>query len=150
MQSAAKTVAEYLAELPEDRRKEIRAVRKVIKDNLPTGLREVMLYGMITYVVPLSRYPKGYLEKKDAPLPFIALASQKGYMALYLMSLYGEKKVAAWFKKEYAASGKRLDMGKSCVRFRKVENLPLDVIAKAVSAVSMEEFIDSYEKSRTR
>ena len=125
MQSKAKTVKEYLAELPADRRKAIEEVRKTILKHLPKGYVEIMQYGMIGYAVPLSLYPQGYHCKKDEPLPFISLASQKNNMTLYMFCLYLEKKDAERFQKEYKASGKKLDMGKSCIRFKKVEDLML-------------------------
>lgn len=148
MQSKATTVKEYLESLPEDRRKAISAVRKEILKNLPKGYEEVMQYGMIGYVVPLSIYPAGYLGKKDVPLPYAALASQKNYMSVYLMNIYGDKKGEEWFKKAYAKSGKKLDMGKSCVRFKKLEDLPLEVIGEAVGRTSVEEMIRGYERAR--
>lgn len=146
------TVTEYINSLPLLRRPVIRAVRRVIKANLPAGYREVMQYGMITYVVPLTLYPAGYLGKKDVPLPYLALASQKNYLALYLMNIYGDKKAEEWFKREYQASGKKLDMGKSCLRFRRLEDLPLDLIGQAVARTSPAQFIKIYEqkKGRTR
>jgi hypothetical protein len=150
VQSPAKTVAEYLASLNPERRKEVQAVRRVIKANLQPGYREVMQYGMISYVVPLSAYPQGYLNRKDEPLPFWALASQKNYVALYASNVYVDKKVEAWFKKAYAGSGKKLDMGKSCIRFKKLDDLPLEVIGKLASMTSPEEFIAMYEKARLR
>ena len=150
MQSNATTVRDYLAELPPERRKAIQEVRKVIKKNLPKGYKEVMQYGMIIYVVPLKRYPQGYLNDKKTPLPYASLASQKNHMAVYLMSIYGDKKLLSWFNKAYKASGKKQDMGKSCVRFRKLENLPLDVIGQAIAKVSVDDLIKMYETARKR
>lgn len=150
MQSKAKTVEEYLRELPEDRREAISAVRSVILKNLPKGFEEGMGYGMMGYYVPLSRYPAGYLGKKDTPLPYAGLASQKNYMSLYLMSVYGNKEAEEKFKRDYDASGKKLDMGKSCVRFKRLADIPLDVIGHAVARTSVEEFIALYEKSRKK
>ena len=148
MQSSAKTVTVYLKELPLERRAVIEMVRAVILKNLPKGYEEVMQYGMISYVVPLKTYPKGYLDKKDVPLPYAALAAQKNFYAVYLMNLYSEKEGGDWFAKEYKASGKKLDMGKSCVRFKKLEDLPLAVIAKAVKLTSVKKFIAQYESGR--
>lgn len=148
MQSSAQTVTDYLAELSEDRRKSIQTVRKVIKKHLPKGYKEVMQYGHIGYVVPLKKYPKGYLNKADTPLPYISLANQKNYMAIYFMGVYGDTKLHNWFVSAYKKTGKRLDMGKSCVRFKTVEDLPLELIGKAVAAISMEKMIDLYEEGR--
>ena len=140
MKSKASTVEEYLAGLPEDRRAAIQAVRKVILKNLPKGYEEVLQYGVLGYVVPLKVFPSGYLNRKNEPLPYICLASQKNYMSIYMMSVYGDAE--AKFRKEYQATGKRLDMGKCCVRFRKLEDLPLDVIGKAVARYPMKKWIE--------
>lgn len=150
MQSKAPTVTEYLRELPEERRRSIQAVRRTIQENLPQGYTEVMQYGIITYVVPLTLYPEGYLNKKDTPLPYVSLASQKNHMALYLMHIYGDRKSEVWFQKEYERSGKKLDMGKSCVRFKKIDDLPLDVIGKAVARMPVNAFVKMYEQSRQK
>lgn len=150
MQSKAKTVREYLNSLPEGRRTALEAVRNVILKNLPEGYEETMQYGMTGYVVPLSLYPVGYLGKKDVPLPYAGLASQKNHMAVYLTNIYADrdKDTERWFKEAYKASGKKMDIGKSCVRFRKLEDLPLDVIGKAVARTSVKAFIKMYENSR--
>ena len=150
MHSRASTPKEYLDELPEERRKAISKVRSVIRKHLPKGYKETMQYGMISYVVPLSRYPDGYLKRKDEPLPYISLASQKNHMAVYFGNLYSEKELLRWFENAYEKAGKKLDMGKSCVRFKKLENLPLDVIGKAVAATSVDDFISMYEDSRSK
>ncbi len=141
MQSQAKTVAEYLQELPEDRRTAISAVRAVIRKNLPKGLVEVMSYGMIGYVVPHKLYPQGYHCSPEQPLPYANLGSQKNHMALYLMTVYGNPKVEAWLRERFAAAGKKLDMGKSCIRFKKIEDLPLEVIGEAFARVSVADYI---------
>jgi hypothetical protein len=140
MKSKASTLEEYLDQLPEDRRTAIQAVRKVILKNLPKGYEEVLQYGMLGYVVPLKVFPAGYLNRKTEPLPYICLASQKNYMSIYMMSVYGDAE--AHFRKEYLATGKRLDMGKCCVRFRKLEDLPLEVIAKAVARYPVKKWIE--------
>ena len=150
MQSDATSVEAYLDELPEDRRAAISAVRSTVLAHLPDGYEEVMQYGMIGYVVPLSRYPDGYLGKKDVPLPYISLASQKNYMSIYLMTIYGNAEHETWFKAAYSASGKKLDMGKSCVRFKKLDDLPLDVIARAVALTPVDEVVAAYEASRKK
>ena len=139
MKSKATSVEDYLEQLPADRREAMAAVRKVILKHLPKGYEEVMQYGMLGYVVPLSSFPAGYLNRKNEPIPYVCLASQKNYMALYLMSVYGDAE--GEFRKEYLATGKKLDMGKSCVRFKKLEDLPLDVIGKAVAKWPMQKFI---------
>jgi hypothetical protein len=117
--------------------------------HLPTGYEEVMQYGMIGYVVPLSRYPDGYLSRKNEPLLYAALASQKNHMAIYLMNIYCNEKAGIRFKKAYESSGKKLDMGKSCIRFRRLDDLPLDVIGDAIALTPVAEFIRSYEQRRS-
>ncbi len=145
MQSKAKTVKEYLAELPEDRRAAIQAVRKVILKNLDKGYEEGMQYGMIGYYIPHKLYPPGYSCDPKQPLPFACLASQKNHMAVYLMCIYGGTENESWFRKEWAKTGKKLDMGKSCIRFKKLEDLPLDVIGKTIARVPLKEYIGYYE-----
>lgn len=147
MISSAKTVEQYLAGLPEDRRFAIGAVRDTILKNLPQGFQETMQYGMISYVVPHSIYTVGYHCDPKQPLPFAAIVSQKNHMAIYLMTVYGDKGMEKWFRKAYLAAGKKLDMGKSCVRFRKVEDLPLDVIGEAIARVPVRDYIAVCEKA---
>lgn len=146
----AKTVREYLEKLPAERRAAIEAVRKVILKNLPKGYEETTQHGMITYHVPLKLYPAGYLNKKDVPLPYAGLASQKNHMAVYLINIYTDQDSKEWFHNAYKASGKRMDVGKSCIRFRKLDDLPLDVIGKAIARTPVKKFIEIYEKSRAR
>ncbi len=146
MRSEATTADEYLASLPEERREALQAVRQVVLDNLPDGFEECMTYGMIGYVVPLSRYPDTYNKQ---PLGLAALASQKRYMAIYLTSIYEDAETLAWFTSEYSATGKPMDIGKSCVRFKRLDDLPLDVIGQAIAHTSLDEFLTSYEKSRS-
>src|SRR3989344_5122804 len=143
--SNAKTVEQYLKELPQERREAISAVRKVILKNLPKGYEECMMFGMIGYAIPLSKYPNTY---NNQPLGIAALASQKNYMSIYLMNVYGNKETEKWFKDAYKKSGKKLDMGKSCVHFKKLDDLPLDVIGKTITLTSVDELIKVYEKSR--
>ena len=147
VRSAAATVEEYLQELPPDRREDIQLVRELVLDNLPPGYVETMNWGMITYEIPLDRYPKTY---NSQPLMYAALASQKRYMSLYLMCVYSHQESRTWFEERYRASGKKLNMGKSCVRFRRVEDLPLDVIAETIAGTSVEDYIKFYEASRKR
>lgn len=145
MQSPAKSVTEYLAALPPERQAAIKAVRAVIRQNLPPGYAEQMQYGMIGYVVPHKLYPAGYHCKPEEPLPFAHLASQKNYMSLYLMTVYFSASMLAWVKEQFALHGKKLDMGKSCIRFKKLDDLPLEVIGAAIARVPVDEYISSYE-----
>ena len=145
--SKAATVEEYLDELPADRRAVVAAVREVILRNLPKGYREAMNWGVINYEVPLERFPDTY---NGQPLCYVALAAQKNHYALYLMCVYGNAKQKAWLTKEFEKAGKKLDMGKSCVRFRKLEDLPLDAIGKVVAGTTPEQYIAYYEASRRR
>lgn len=147
MQSKAKTVKEYLNELPPDRKAAISAVREVILKNLPKGFEEMMQYGMISYAVPHSIYPPGYHCDPKQPLPFVALASQKNHMAVYMMNIYMDKETENWFVKSYKATGKKLDIGKSCIRFKKLDDLALEVIGQAVGRKSVKEYIALYEKN---
>jgi uncharacterized protein DUF1801 len=138
MQSKATTVEDYLAELPEDRRMVIEAVRNVILKNLPAGYEEAMNWGMVTYQVPLETYPDTY---NGQPLMYAALASQKNHMAVYLTSVYMDEDDRKDFLAAYKATGKRLDMGKSCVRFRKLDDLPLDLIGQAIVVMPAADFV---------
>ena len=145
MQSDATTVNDYLSELDPDRKTSVAAVRGVILENLPDGYEEVMQYGMISYIVPTSVLAETY---NGQPLMYAALASQKRYMSLYLTNVYGDEGSAEWFRQRYAASGKKLNMGKSCVRFRKLEDLPLDVVGEAIALTPLNEFLEIYRASR--
>ena len=146
VQSRATSVAEYLAELPEERRRAIQAVREVIRQNLDAGFEEGMQYGMIAYYVPHSLYPPGYHCDPRQPLQFAALASQKNYMSLYLMCVYGDSGQLRKFQAAWAKSGKKLNMGKSCIRFAKLDDLALDAIGDAIGRVSAKGYIDAYER----
>ncbi len=145
MQSKATTVAQYLKELPEDRRTSVEAVRKVILKNLPKGYEEGMSYGMIGCYIPHSIYPQGYHCDPKQPLPFLGLASQKNYMSLYLMCTWGDEQGKKKFIADYAKTGKKLDMGSSCVKFKKVDDLALDVIGKLIASTPVRQFIAAYE-----
>jgi hypothetical protein len=145
MQSEATTVDQYLAELSDDRREAIQAVREVILKNLPKGYEEGMQYGMIGYFVPHSVYPDGYHCDPSQPLPFAALASQKRHMAVYLMSICGNPDQETWFREAWGKTGRKLDMGKSCVRFRKIEDVPLGVIGQAIRRMPVKKLIEYYE-----
>ena len=139
--SAATTVGAYLASLPPDRRAAVETVREVVNRNLPAGFVEGMQYGMIGWAVPLARFPGTY---NGQPLGVAALAAQKGYLSLYLMAVHGGEH-EAWFLQEYARSGKRLDMGTSCVRFKTADDLPLELIGRTIARVSPEELIARHE-----
>jgi uncharacterized protein YdhG (YjbR/CyaY superfamily) len=144
----ASTVAEYLAALPADRRVAISAVRDAINDSLPDGYEEGIQFGMIGWYVPLSLYSAGYGENPKVPLPLVALASQKSGMVLHFMSFYGHPTLSTWFTSEYKKTGKKLDMGKGCVRFKSLAALALDVVAKTVARVPVEEHISNYRAAR--
>ena len=146
MQSDAKTPEEYLTELEPKRREAISAVRDVILDNLPDGYEEVMQYGMISYVVPFDAFPETY---NGQPLMYMALASQKQYMSLYLTSVYADESVSEWFRERYLATGKKLNMGKSCVRFRKLEDVPLDLVAEVAALTPLDRFVEEARASKS-
>lgn len=139
------TVDAYLASLPEDRRAALAAVRKVILDNLDPDYEEGIQYGMIGYYVPHRVYPNGYHVDPRQPLPFASLASQKSHMALYLMCVYGDAQQEKRFRDAWAKTGRKLDMGKSCVRFKKLEDVALDVIAELVRNTPAKAFVAQYE-----
>ena len=143
--SKATTVKEYLDRLPEDTRKALTKVRQVVNKNLPKGYKETMAYGMIGWGVPLSRLPKTY---NGLPLCYAGLAAQKNYNSLYLLAAYGDPRQKAKLVDGFKKAGKKLDMGKSCIHFRTVEDLPLDIIAEVVASIPAETYIKVYEKSR--
>lgn len=151
MKTKFATVDAYLDSLPEDRRAAIDAVRATIRKSVPKGIEEGIQYGMIGYYVPHSLYPKGYHCDPKEPLPFLSLASQKSHMAIYMFCLYLQSDWKEQFVAEYLASpehiasGKKLDMGASCVRFKKIEDLPLRVISQAIKRIKLKEFIAVYE-----
>lgn len=145
MQSKATTVEQYLAALPEDRRAAISAVRDVILENLDKNYEEGLQYGMIGYYVPHKVFPAGYHVDPKQPLPFAALASQKNHMAIYLMGIYGQPENEKWFREAWAKTGKKLDMGKSCVRFKKLDGVALDVIGEAIRRAPAKAYIQQYE-----
>ena len=145
--SRATTVEEYLAELPEDRRAVVSAVRRLVRKHLPKGFRETVTYGMLAYGIPLERYPDTY---NGQPLCNVAIAAQKNHFSLYLMGAYQDPAQAAALKDAFKAAGKKLDMGKSCLRFRSVDDLPMEAIGRLIAATSVDDFIARYEASRTR
>jgi hypothetical protein len=148
MHSAAKTPDEYFETLPEDRKEAMTKLRKVIKKNIPKGFKESIGHGMVGFGVPHSIYPDGYHCDPTQPLPFIGLASQKNFIAVYHMGLYADEKLLKWFLAEYPKhSDKKLDMGKSCLRFKKPENIPYELLGELASKVTTEQWIAVYEKN---
>ncbi len=148
MQSKATTPEQYISELPDDRKEVITKIRKVIQDNLPEGFQEGMGYGMMAYFVPHSKYPDGYHCDPKVPLPFINLASQKNFVALYHSGIYAKKELYDWFVGEYPKYVKtKLDMGKSCIRFKNMKNIPYELIAELCSKMTADDWISLYEKN---
>ncbi|WP_424492627.1 DUF1801 domain-containing protein [Salinimicrobium sp. GXAS 041] len=147
MQSNASTTREYLRSLPEDRKEPVEKLRNVIIENLPEGFQEEMAYGMLAYVVPHKSYPAGYHCNPKQPLPFMNLASQKKYIAVYHMGLYADKKLQDWFTGAYRDRlDKKPDMGKSCIRFNNIKSIPYDLIGELASKMTPEDWISLYEK----
>lgn len=148
MTSDAKTVEEYINNLPKDRKAAMTKLRKVILDNLPKKLSEEMSYGMIGYVVPHSIYPNGYHCNPKLPLPFMNIASQKNFIAVYHMGIYAKKELLDWFVSEYPKYVKRkLDMGKSCIRFKKIDEIPYELIGELVSKMTVQEWVSIYKNT---
>lgn len=146
MQSKAATVNEYLAELPDDRKQALNKLRKAIKENLPKGFEECMGYGMIGYVVPHSLYPAGNHCNPKLPLPFINIASQKNFIAVYHMGIYANPKLLKWFTDEYAKQATtKLDMGKSCIRFKKPDQIPFKLFGELAAKITVQQWIDCVE-----
>lgn len=147
MPSKATTPEAYIAELPEDRREAMQKLRAIALKNLPTGFKEVMGYGMLGYVVPHEIYPAGYHCTPNLPLPFFNIASQKNSINVYHMGLYGDKTLYDWFVSEYAKRcTAKLDMGKSCVRFKKMDSIPYELLGELLSKITVEDWINRYEK----
>jgi hypothetical protein len=148
MQSDCKTPKEYVDSLPEERKLTIEKLRKIIKLNLPEGFQEEMSYGMLGYVVPHSIYPKGYHCKPNLPLPFMNIASQKNFVALYHMGIYANPDLLNWFVTEYSKLVKsKIDMGKSCIRFKKMEDIPFELIGELAAKMTVFEWISIYENN---
>ena len=148
MQSKAKSVKEYLGEVPDDRKEFFYRLRDTILVNLPEGFQEEMSYGMIGYVVPHNIYPDGYHASPSLPLPFVSIASQKNYISLYHMGLYAIPELLDWFVKEYPKHCKsKLDMGKSCIRFKKAEEIPFNLIGQLMTKISAADWIKVYEEN---
>ncbi|WP_298531697.1 DUF1801 domain-containing protein [uncultured Algibacter sp.] len=151
MQSKATTPKQYIAELPEDRKVPVEKLRQQILDNLPEGIEEAMNYGMLGYVIPHTVYPDGYHCDPKLPLPFMNLASQKNFVAVYSMVLYAKPDVMDWFTPEYAKRCKyKLDMGKSCIRFKRMDDIPFELIGELTTKVNAKEWINIYENSRKK
>ena len=148
MQYKAISPEDYISQIPKERQEAMEKLRKVIKDNLPKGFEEGMNYNMIGYYVPHSIYPNGYHCDTKLPLPFMNIASQKNFMALYHMGMYAKKEILDWFTSEYPKHCKyKLDMGKSCVRFKKIEDIPYDLIGQLTAKISVDEWIQVYENA---
>lgn len=148
MQYKAISPEDYISQIPKERQEAMEKLRKVIKDNLPKGFEEGMNYNMIGYYVPHSIYPNGYHCDTKLPLPFMNIASQKNFMALYHMGMYAKKEILDWFTLEYPKHCKyKLDMGKSCVRFKKIEDIPYDLIGQLTAKISVDEWIQVYENA---
>lgn len=146
MQSQATSVNDYIAELPEDRKAVMQRLRTVISAALPIGFKEEMGYGMIGYVVPHSIYPDGYHCNPKLPLPFLSIASQKNFVALYHMGMYAKPELLAWFTTEYPKHSKaKLDMGKSCLRFKKIDQIPYNLIGELATKMTVKDWIETYE-----
>ena len=150
MKSTAKSPDDYLAALPSERREVLERIRAVIVKNLDEDYEEGMQYGMIGYYVPHRIYPAGYHCDPKEPLPFASLASQKNHMAIYLMCIHGSEEHSKWFREAWLATGRKLDMGKSCVRFKRIEDVALDVLGEAIRRVPVQAFITHYEAALKR
>ncbi len=151
MHSTATTPQEYMDSLPEDRKQAMNELRKSIKKNLPKGFKEVMVYGMLGYVVPHSLYPDGYHCDPKLPLPFMGFASQKHFVAVYHMGVYADKALLDWFTTKFAKQRKtKLDMGKSCIRFKKWDQIPFELIGELASKMTPQEWIEIYERELKR
>ena len=151
MQSTAKTPTEYVDSLPDERKIVIENIRKMILDNLPKGFEETIAYGMLSYVVPHSIYPSGYHCDPKTPLPFLSVASQKNFIAVYHMGIYADENLLNWFVAEYPKHCKtKLDMGKSCIRFKKMNDIPLELLGQLVDKMSVQDWISLYEKNLKR
>lgn len=144
----ASTVKEYIDNVPEDRVKEFKKLRSVIKKNLDKGFKECINYGMVGYVVPKKTYPDGYHCSPELPVPFINIANQKGFIGVYHMGMYADPKIHKWFTEEYGKRCKyKLDMGKSCVRLKKMDDIPYDLIGELMAKMSVKDWIKLYEKN---
>ncbi len=151
MKIEANSPSDYISKLPKDRQEVVSELRKVVLDNLPKGFSEEMSYGMIGYVVPHSIYPDGYHCDPKLPLPFLSIASQKNFVAFYHMGIYSDEKLLDWFVKEYPNhSNYKLDMGKSCIRFKRMNDIPYELIGELVGRISVDNWIQTYETAIKR
>lgn len=151
MQSTATTPNSYIESLPDDRKVAMQKLRDLFLKNLPKGFEESMSYGMLTFVVPHSLYPKGYHCKPEQALPFISVASQKNFIAVYHMGIYADEKLLKWFQEEYAKTSKfKLDMGKSCIRFKKPEQIPYELLAELAKKMTVKDWVSRYETALKR
>lgn len=148
MKYTTNTVEEYIDQLPEERKEPMQKLRQLALEKLPAGFEETMAYNMITYVVPLSLYPKGYMTTPGEPLPFVSIGSQKNYIALYHLGIYGNPTLSEWFAKAYSerVEGK-LDMGKGCIRLKKIERIPYELLGELLEKVTPEAFVEQYENA---
>ena len=149
MKNSASTPKEYIDQLPDDRKRVIKKLRTIIRKNLPKGFKEEMNYNMLGYVVPHSLYPAGYHCDTTKPLPFMNLASQKNFVAVYHMGIYADKKLMTWFTGRYEKTVEgKLDMGKSCIRFKKLDTIPYELIGELAGKMTPQEWIKFYEKAK--
>lgn len=148
MQYKASSPSDYISQLPEDRQEPMQKLRKIINDNIPKGFEETMNYGMIGYVVPHSIYPDGYHCSPELPLPFMNIASQKNFVAVYHMGVYADKTLLDWFTSEYQKHCKyKINMGKSCIRFKRMDDIPFDLIGELASKMTTDQWINKYEEN---
>jgi Domain of unknown function (DU1801) len=146
MQATAQNIKEYLEAIPEERKRAFYTLREIILRHIPVGFLEELSYGMLGYVVPHSIYPNGYHCNTNLPLPFLNIASQKNFIALYHMGIYADSNLLNWFISEFPKhSSQKLDMGKSCIRFKKIDQIPFDLIGELVQKMSVQDWISSYE-----
>ncbi|SFT43269.1 protein of unknown function (DU1801) [Lishizhenia tianjinensis] len=151
MQYKANTPEEYIAQIPEERREVIQKLREIINENIPEGFKETISYGMLGWVVPHDIYPSGYHCTPELPLPFLSLASQKNFIGFYHMGIYANPELYKWFVEEYPKHSKyKLDMGKSCLRLKRMNDIPYDLIKETVQKMTVQDWIDLYEKNLKR
>ena len=151
MQYKANTPEEYIAQIPEERREVIQKLREIINENIPEGFKETISYGMLGWVVPHEIYPSGYHCTPELPLPFLSLASQKNFIGFYHMGIYANPELYKWFVEEYPKHSKyKLDMGKSCLRLKRMNDIPYDLIKETVQKMTVQDWIDLYEKNLKR
>ncbi len=145
------TPEDYINQQPLERQNALKELRQTILDNLPKGFQEVIQYGMIGYIVPHEIFPEGYHVNPKEPLPFLGLANQKGYIALYHLGIYADKMLMEWFVKTYEALNiGKLDMGKSCIRLKNMDKIPMELIGELCEKMSVEEYISVYEKNKPK